>query len=66
MLLVPHSKYAVVDEPFGLTLPFNVAEVVLTDDALDVITVGGDTAADVVKLTIEPLLVPALFCPTTR
>ena len=30
VLLVPHSKYAVVDEPLGFTLPFNVAEVVLT------------------------------------
>ena len=66
MLLVPHSKYAVVDEPFGLTLPFNVAEVVLTKEALDVVTIGGDAAADVVKLTIDPLDVPALFCPTTR
>jgi hypothetical protein len=43
VLLVPHSKYAVVEDPFGFTVPFNVAEVVLTDDALDVAADGAVT-----------------------
>jgi hypothetical protein len=67
VLDVPHSIHAVVDAPFGFTLPFAVAEVDVTELAADVVAVGNWTAgAEVVKLTIEPLCVPALFCPAAR
>jgi hypothetical protein len=52
VLLVPHSKYAVVEDPFGFTLPFNVAELDVREVAALVVTVA--VLALVVKLTIEP------------
>jgi hypothetical protein len=64
VLEVPHSNHAVVDVPFGLTEPFIVAELVVTELAADVVTAG--KLAPVVKLTIEPFCVPPLFCPATR
>jgi len=67
VLLVPHSKKAVVDKPFGFTLPFNVAEVEPTLVAALVVTVGVDTAAVVVKLqVVEYALVPPAFFALTR
>lgn len=67
VLLVPHSKYAVVDEPFGFTTPFSVAEVEPTFVAELVVTVGAAVATDVVKLKeLEYALVPPAFFALTR
>jgi len=63
VLFVPHSKKAVVDDPLGLTLPLSVAELDAIDVADEVVTVA--RFALVVKLTMEPRWVPALFWPTT-
>jgi hypothetical protein len=54
VLLVPHSKYAVVACPFGFTDPFNVAEVRVIADAAVVVTVGGLRAV-ALKITGIPL-----------
>ena len=64
MLLVPHSNHAVVAAPLGFTLPFIVDELDVTELAAVVVTVG--KIADVVKLRMPSLCVPALFCPTAR
>jgi hypothetical protein len=64
VLLVPHSNHAVVEAPFGLTPPFNVAPFIATPLAEVVETVGG--TVPVVKLRIPSLCVPALFCAATR
>jgi hypothetical protein len=61
VLLVPHSNHAFVDAPFGFTVPFSVAPVVVTALAAVVVTVG--RTALVVKLMITSRCVPALFCP---
>ncbi len=54
---------------FALTEPFSVAVEVDTLDAADVVTVGLDEAMPVdeavVKLKIEPVVVPSPFTPTT-
>ena len=42
--LVVHSKKIVVPEPFGLTAPASVAVVVVTDEALPVVTIGSAVA----------------------
>ena len=39
-MVVPYSKYQLVAWPFGLTLPFSVADVGATDDAAFVATAG--------------------------
>ena len=39
-LLVPHSKYAVVEDPPGFTVPLSVAELEVIDVALAVETDG--------------------------
>jgi hypothetical protein len=64
VLDVPHSNQAVVAAPFGFTLPLSVAELVVTEPAADVVTVG--RFAPVVKLRIASFCVPALFCPAAR
>ena len=40
-LTVPYSNHALVDNPLALTVPFNVAEVVVTFVAAPVVTSGG-------------------------
>ena len=62
-MLVPYSKYQTVARPFGSTVPFNVAELVVTFVALPVAAAG---AADVAKIPSAPRLVPAPFVATTR
>jgi hypothetical protein len=64
VLEVPHSNHPVVETPFGLTVPFMVAELVVTELAAVVVTVGG--LAPVVKLRIASFCVPATFCPAAR
>jgi hypothetical protein len=64
VLEVPHSNHAVVEAPFGLTVPFIVPELVVTELAAVVVTVGG--LAPVVKLRIASFCVPAPFCPAAR
>ena len=64
VLDVPHSNQPVVETPFGLTVPFIVAELVVTELAAVVVTVGG--LAPVVKLRIASFCVPAAFCPAAR
>ena len=64
VLDVPHSNQAVVETPFGLTVPFIVAELVVTELAAVVVTDGG--MAPVVKLSIASFWVPATFCPAAR
>ena len=58
--LVPHSNQAFVASPFGLALPFSTAPLAVTPVASAVVTVGADPDPPVVvKLTIEPFVVPA-------
>jgi hypothetical protein len=64
VLDVPHSNHAVAKAPFGLTVPFKVAEFVVTEPAAVVATVGG--FAPVVKLRIASFCVPPPFCAATR
>jgi hypothetical protein len=64
VLEVPHSNHAVVAAPFGLTVPFIAAELVVTEVAAVVVTVGA--LAPVVKLKIASFCVPAVFCPAAR
>ena len=59
VLEVPHSNQAMVGEPFGFTVPFVVAELVVTELADVVATVG--RLAAVVKLKIASFCVPAAF-----
>ena len=51
----PYSKRYCVADPFGFTLPFNVAVVVRTDVAAFVATIGGPpvVSVGVVKLSVE-------------
>ena len=51
-MVVPYSKTTVVVAPLGLTVPFRVAEVAVTEEADPVAAVG--EAAEVVKLTSLP------------
>ena len=64
--LVPHSNHAVVANPFGFVLPFNVAPVVVIEVAAFVVTVGATAAAVVVKLAIDPFAVPVALEAATR
>ena len=60
----PYSKMTVVESPLALTVPLSVALVMETPVAAFVVTVGA--SARVVKVISAPLVVPSLFCPTTR
>jgi hypothetical protein len=64
VLEVPHSNHAVAAAPFGFTVPFIVAELVVTELAAVVVTDG--EFAPVVKLNIDPFCVPPLFWPAAR
>jgi hypothetical protein len=46
-VVVPYSKWYVVDDPLGSTLPFNVALVSPTDVAEPVVTLGFTRVANV-------------------
>ena len=59
VLSVPHSKYAVVASPFGITLAWRVAPATERLSAAFVCTVGGFMGDAVVRLAIAPLVVPA-------
>ena len=59
MLLVPHSKNAVVVNPLGFTVPLRVAEVVVTFDADAVVT--GSVVCTV--LNTPPAWLPAYKNP---
>jgi hypothetical protein len=62
-VLVPYSTYQVVGRPFGSTVPFSVADVAVTLDAVPVTAAGADA---VVKIPSAPRLVPAAFVATSR
>jgi hypothetical protein len=62
-VLVPYSKYHVVGRPLGSTVPFSIAEVVVTAVTLPVVVAGTD---DVVRMPSEPRPVPALLVATKR
>jgi hypothetical protein len=66
LLSVPHSNQPVVANSFGLTVPCNVAPVVVTLSAALVVTVGGEFGKAVVKLAIAPFCVPEAFVAATR
>jgi hypothetical protein len=53
----------VVGRPFGSTVPFSVADVAVTLDAVPVTAAGADA---VVKIPSAPRLVPAAFVATSR
>ena len=61
VLLARYRNQAWVSSPLGFTVPFSVAELVVTEMAEPVVAVGACAAAVVVKLLIVPLAVPALF-----
>jgi hypothetical protein len=63
-VVVPYSNDAVVEAPFGFTVPFNVAPVKLMPLATPVVTAGGQ--AVVANVASEPLVVPPTFVATTR
>ena len=56
----------VVDNPFGLTVPFNVAAVAAMPLAAPVVTVGPVGHADVVNVTSAPSVVPPALVPFAR
>ncbi len=60
--LVPYTNQTWVLSPVGFTAPPSVALLVPIAEAKPVSAAGGCPAALVVKGTIEPELVPALFC----
>jgi len=62
-VVVPYSKWYVVERRLGLTLPFSVALVSNTDDAADVVT---DGTAPVVNVRSDPVVVPPAFTATSR
>jgi hypothetical protein len=59
----PYSNRYVVDDPFGVTLPFSVAVVSSTDVAADVVAAG---LSPVVNVRSEPVVVPAALEATSR
>jgi hypothetical protein len=58
VLLVPHSKYAVVDEPLGFAVPLSVADVAVT-----LVAVLDETVGTTPPPVVVPRMVPLL--PTT-
>ena len=60
---VPYWNHAVVERPFGLTLPFNVALFAVMEDVNEAKMIG---SPGVLKLSIEPLLIPAELEAATR
>jgi hypothetical protein len=62
-VVVPYSKWYVVDDPLGSTLPFNVALVSPTDVAEPVVTAGFISVA---KVRSDPTVVPPEFVATSR
>ena len=62
--VVPYWNNAVVEAPFGFTVPFNVAPVGLMLLATPVVTVGGH--AVVANVASRPFVVPPMFVATTR
>ncbi|MCP2501015.1 MAG: hypothetical protein NCA08_05560 [Deltaproteobacteria bacterium] len=64
--LVPHSNHAVVDRPFGFTLPFNVPPPDVTEVAAFVVTIGAREDTFVLKLRIDPFAVPPVFEAAAR
>ena len=57
---VPHVNVIVLDAPFEVPVPFNVAVCSVMFDAGSVVVVGGTAAAGVVNDKIPPDVV---FCP---
>src|SRR3989338_9613460 len=53
-----YLNHAIAVAPFGLTVPFSVADVAFTLVGGSVVTVGGPEAT---KFNIEPIPVPAAF-----
>ena len=62
--VVPYSNNAVVEAPFGFTVPFNVAPVRLMLLATPVVTRG--THELLVNAASGPYVVPPEFVATTR
>ena len=61
-LCAPYSNHAVVDIPLALTVPFNVAVVVVTSDAASVVNVGALPPGLYWNDISLPYDVPELFC----
>lgn len=64
LVLEPHSIVQLVAAPFGFTVPWAAPPEVVTLSAAVVVTVGA--LGSVVKLRIEPLLVPPPLVAETR
>jgi hypothetical protein len=62
--VVPYSKNAVVEVPFGFTVAFNVAPVAVRLLATPVVAVAGH--AVVAKIASRPFVVPPTFVATAR
>jgi len=60
---VPYSNHAVVDSPFGFTLPLKIALVIVMEVGTSVVTSG---EKGVVKLRIVPFDVPPALVATVR
>jgi hypothetical protein len=59
-LLVPHWNQAVVASPFGVTVPFNVPPVEVTELAAPVVATGAPPAGLKVALTARAALIVTL------
>jgi hypothetical protein len=62
-VLVPYSKYQLVGRPLGSTVPFSVADVVVTAVTLPVTAAGTE---EVVRIPSAPRPVPAVLVATKR
>jgi hypothetical protein len=63
--VVPYSNVTVVLLPFGLTDPFKVAVVLVTDVAAEEVAAGATRFASVVNDRSDPRTVPAAFTAFT-